>query len=66
MAREMRINPSVCDSSGDRFSVQFRNSARRSEKSQRLLERFQGQCSGFWLSEDKPDKAAEAGDVPHR
>ncbi len=33
MALEMSIRPCVCDISGDRFSVQFRNSARRSEKS---------------------------------
>jgi hypothetical protein len=32
----MSINPSVWEISGDRFKVQFRKSARRSEKSHRL------------------------------
>ena len=34
MAREMFIKPSVCDSSGEGFNVQLRNSAFKSEKSQ--------------------------------
>ena len=37
IAIEMRIRPSVWDSSGDGFSVQFTYSAFRSEKSQRLV-----------------------------
>ena len=34
---EIRMSPPVCESSGDGFSVQFTNSAFRSEKSQRLV-----------------------------
>jgi len=33
MARDMSIKPCVCDISGERFSVQLRNSALSSEKS---------------------------------
>ncbi len=36
IARAMRISPSVCESSGERFRVQLRNTALRSEKSHRL------------------------------
>ena len=45
IAIEIRISPSVCESSGDGLSVQLMNSARRSEKSQRLDVQ-----SSFWKS----------------
>ena len=37
IAVEIRMSPSVCESSGDGLSVQFTKSALRSEKSQRLV-----------------------------
>src|SRR6478609_6645711 len=37
IAVEMRMSPSVFETSGEGFSVQFTQSARRSEKSQRLV-----------------------------
>ena len=30
------------------------------------LEHFQIECSGFWAAEDKPNEAAEAGDLQDR
>jgi hypothetical protein len=45
IAIEIGIKPWVCESLGEGLSVQLTNSARRSEKSQRLVVR-----SSFWKS----------------